>query len=789
MRSTLPFVLLAGAVLAPIATSQSAGAGTPRFNRDVRPILSDKCFACHGPDAGHREADLRLDIAEGAAEVLDPAAPLGSVFWERVTHEDRDERMPPESSGKELAAEEREILRRWLEAGAPYEQHWSFRPLGEVTPPEIEDPAWSDNPIDRFVRRAQIDAGIDHAAEAEPAVLARRVFLDLTGIPPSPDELDAFLADRSQDRFVRLVDRLLASQRHAERLAVWWLDLVRFADTVGYHGDQEHESTPYRDYVLKAFHDNYPFDRFTREQLGGDLIDGATEEQRTASAYNRLLQTSHEGGVQPGEYLAKYAADRVRNVSAVWLGATVGCAECHDHKYDPYTQRDFYRLAAFFADIDEERMWKAPNTTPTRRLPEIDVQGVYEHERLAAVDDRLATLREQVQADQAAGRVSPAKREIIKLEKERVELEQARRKVMVTQALAEPRITRVLARGNWMDESGEVVSPGAPACLPPLDVGERRANRLDLAAWLTRPDHPQTARVVVNRLWALLFGRGLSTTLADNGSQGDWPSHPELLDWLARDFIDSGWDLRHVIRTIVTSRTWRQASLPRPGLAAVDPANELLAHQNRRRLEAEFVRDTMLYVSGLLVEGPLGGPSVKPAQPAGLYAHLNFPPREYQAMHDARQYRRGVYVHWQRMFLHPMLKAFDGPTREECTAERAVSNTPLQALTLLNDPCFVEAARHFAARALDEEHPDDAARLAAMWSRCTGRRPHVAEIDELRSLLVAERRHYAAHPEAAESLMKVGDAPWPGRHDLGEVAAWTTVARALLNLHETITRS
>lgn len=716
--------------------------GELRFNRDVRPILSDRCFSCHGPDSTHRKAGLRLDTEDGAREALLAGSRNDSELWLRIVHDDPDERMPPASSGKELSAEEIEVLGRWIDEGARFEEHWAWVAPNRPERPAVRDARWAEQPIDDFVLAGLEAAGLAPSPDADAWTLVRRLHLDLTGLPPTPDEARSFVEDGRADRIERRVEELLASPRHAERLATWWLDLVRFADTVGYHGDQEHSVEPYRDYVLKAFLENYPFDRFTREQLAGDLLPERTDEQWIASAYNRLLQTTHEGGAQPGEYLAKYAADRVRNVSQVWLGATMGCAECHDHKYDPYTQADFYRLAAFFADVDEDKCFAAPNTTPTKRPPQMDLPGPFAHQT-------------------------------------------EKRPVLVTVSVA-PRPTRVLARGDWMDESGPLVDPGVPEVLPPLEGVDGRATRLDLAHWLVRGDHPQTARVVVNRLWAMFFGRGIARDLGDNGSQGGWPSHPELLDWLAVELVDSGWDLRHVIRSIVTSRAYRQASTARADLAVADPANVLLGRQRSWRLEAEFVRDLALFASGLLVE-QLGGDKGRPYQPAGYYAHLNFPPRKYQADEDAGQYRRGLYVHWQRMFLHPMLRAFDAPTREECTAERSTSNTPLQALTLLNDPTFVEAARVFAARIVGWPG-DDADRLAQAFTTVVVRDPRADELEVLAEVLGEHRAAYRADEAAAREVLGIGLAPAAEGTPPAELAAWTSVARVLLNLHEGITR-
>jgi hypothetical protein len=564
-------------------------------------------------------------------------------------------------------------------------------------------------------------------------------------------------------------------------MAVYWLDLVRYADTVGYHGDQDHHASPYRDYVIDAFNLNLPFDRFTREQLAGDLLPNPTVDQKIATCYNRLLQTSHEGGVQPKEYLAIYAADRVRNVSAVWMGATVGCAQCHNHKYDPYTAKDFYALAAFFADVDEEKHLRGggADTVPTKRPPEIPVHTRRERERLAALSARIAAL--QGEAD--------AEKELAELAKERDALQKATRLVMVTQAVP-PRTVRVLPRGNWLDESGEVVQPAAPAFLGRSETTGRRATRLDLANWLTDAKAGAgglTARVFVNRLWYLFFGAGLSKSLDDFGGQGEPPTHPELLDHLAVEFAD-GWDVKRLVKLIIMSRAYRQSSLEPPALRERDPENRLFARQSRFRLPAEFVRDNALAVSGLLVRD-VGGVTAKPYQPAGYYRHLNFPKREYKADSTARQWRRGVYVHWQRQYLHPMLRAFDAPTREECTAQRPRSNTPLAALVLLNDPTFIEAARAFAVRTLAEGGASDADRAAFAFRWATSRGPDDFERQALLKFLAKSRDEYKADPNAAAELVRIGSAPPPKDTDLPELAAWTAVCRVILNLNETTTRN
>jgi hypothetical protein len=755
LKIAMPFfgALLAGVVGLGLTTPRPARAADSlpervEFNRDIRPILSDKCFACHGPDANHRKADLRLDTEEGAKadrggyRAIVPGKPGESELVARITSESKSQRMPPAKSGKQLSPTEIDLLRRWVDQGAKYQPHWSFIPPTRPVAPTVRNTAWPRGSLDRFILARIEAAGVAPSPEADKVTLHRRLSFDLTGLPPTSHEVDGFLADARPDAYERLVDRLLASPRYGERMAMYWLDLVRYADTVGYHGDQEHHIYPYRDYVVKAFNTNMPFDRFTTEQLAGDLLPDATVEQKIASGYNRLLQTTHEGGAQDKEYRAKYAADRIRNFSGVWLGATLGCAECHDHKFDPYTQKDFYSLQAFFADIQELGAYKGPDQTPTKRPPEIQVPAPLDPSRKALT--------------------------------------------MITVAVP-PRTIRVLKRGDWMDETGAVVEPAVPHFLQQLD-GKERANRLDLARWLTAPDQPQTARVFVNRLWYLFFGNGLCRSLDDTGSQGEWPTHPELLDYLAVKFIASGWDMKHLVQSLVLSSTYRQSSLETPGLRQRDPENRLFARQSRSRLPAEMIRDNALLVSGLLVERP-GGPVARPYQPEGYYDHLNFPKRTYKHDTNAGQYRRGVYMHWQRQYLHPMLAAFDAPTREECTAQRPVSNTPLAALTLLNDPSFLEAARVFAARMIREGGTAEAQRLVWAWREVLSRAPSEREAAALAKLYRQNYQQYNADREAARQLIGVGLAPQPEGIDVADLAAWTAVARALLNLNETITRN
>lgn len=759
------------------------------FTREIRPILSDKCFACHGPDAGHREADLRLDLRESAIEArgdrpaISPGKPADSELLRRILADDPDAKMPPPHTGKSLSADEIRTLQSWIADGAEYQPHWAY------VPPHKPQLGGGRHPIDELLEKQLQAAGLTPGPRSDKHTLIRRLSFDLLGLPPSVSDVEQF-ADDDPDAWTKLVDRWLMSPHYGERMAMMWFDLVRFADTVGYHGDQEHAVQPYRDYVIQSFFENKPFDVFTREQLAGDLLPNPTEEQRIATCYNRLLQTSHEGGVQVKEYLTKYESDRIRNLGGAWLGATLGCAECHDHKYDPITQRDFYRFAAVFADIDDLRSFKGGDTTPTKREPEITTLSPIEKIRAGELRTRQAIGEYQLMSAELSRqrgfqRTDRLAGEWVQISEDLEPLETTYR-CMVTEAI-EPRPIRIRARGDWLDESGPIVEPGVPDWLSPISVEGRRFNRLDLANWLTSKDHPLTARVFVNRLWAMFFGSGLSRSLDDFGAQGEWPQHPELLDWLACEFIDSGWNVKHMVRLIVTSDAYQRSSQPTPELAARDPENRLFARQTAFRLPAEMIRDNALDLGGLLVKR-VGGAKAHPYQSDGYYQFLNFPKRTYRADVDDKQYRRGVYVHWQRQFLHPMLRAFDAPMREECTARRPISNTPLAALTLLNDPSFLEAARALAVRALQQPGSTDD-RLAWLWQQALLRNPSDKEVESLRAVVRESHEEFTANPQAATNLLEIGLYRAPDSMDRAELAAWTTVCRVLLNLHETITRN
>jgi len=779
-NSTGSWAIALGLALGGIAFADGPPAAPVAFNRDIRPLLSDNCFHCHGPDASHRQADLRLDDREAAvaAGAIVPGKAARSPLIERVRATAPDLVMPPPEAHKTLTPAQQALLARWIDEGAAYQKHWAYEPPVKPAVPQ------GAHAIDHLVRQRLTTLGLQPSAEADRRTLIRRLAFDLTGLPPTPEEVDAFVGDPAPDAYGRLVERMLANPHYGERMAIGWLDVVRFADSIGYHSDTPRNVWPYRDYVIRSFNDNKPFDRFTIEQLAGDLLPDASRETRIASAFNRLLLTTEEGGAQAKDYEARMLTDRVRAVGAVWLGQTTGCAACHDHKFDPITMRDFYSLGAFFADIDEPAIGSRGNGTLV--APPEDL------EKLATLDAALAAAKRRLQGVvprlEAPDILAAAQPVVDAAEKERAAFFATLPQCLVSSRRKTPTVVRILPRGNWMDESGEVVQPAFPGYLPAPTITGRTPDRLDLARWLVSRDHPLTARVVMNRLWKQFFGAGLSRVLDDLGGQGEPPVHPELLDWLACEFIDSGWDMKHMVRTIVSSATYRQSSTASAERIAADPANRELARQSAWRVDAELVRDAALASSGLLVR-TIGGPSVKPYQPDGYWENLNFPPRNYQVDTGAKQYRRGLYTWWQRSFLHPSMLAFDAPSREECCAERPRSNIPQQALVLLNDPTYVEAARALAARIIAAGGSAPEERMAWAWRQALQRLPRVEELETVMPLYRRQLAAYQADQAAAASLTKVGLAPPPTGIDAAELAAWTHVARVLLNLHETITRN
>jgi hypothetical protein len=993
------------------------------FSRDVRPILSENCFACHGFDDAARKGKLRLDTREGATKTRDdraavvPGDPDKSGIIRRILTADADDQMPPADSGKKLTPAQVDVLKRWIAQGADYTGHWSFQPVKAPPVPAAGDTAWARNEIDRFVLAKLESEKLRPSAEASKQTLIRRVTFDLTGLPPTPAEVDAFVKDPSPDAYEKVVDRLLASPHFGERMALDWLDAARFADTNGYHLDNGRDMTAWREWVIDAFNANKPYDQFTVEQLAGDLLPAPTVAQKIATGFHRNHMINFEGGAVPEEYHAAYLVDRVNTTATVWMGLTVACAQCHDHKYDPIRQTEYFQLYAFFNNVPEKGLdGNKGNATPTiktpaaaeqRRLKELaaqiadaekaldapDAQADAEQAaweataatkraapwtpldiadyksagnaslqrledksirasganpaketytlKLAAVPAGTTALRLETLVDDAlpqrgpgrsdngnlvltelkvrsaddkplklakvsadfaqqdfpasnaidgkastgwaihpavgkshhltvelakplpaasvltvvvefqsqfanhqAGRVrlsatdsstphgqtgppeavakalatpaekrspeqlaalrrhfratasptlKPATAKLADLRREQKAIEDAARTTMVMQEMDKPRDTFVLVRGQY-DKLGEKVTAGVPAALPPMPSDQPR-NRLGLARWLTSPDHPLTARVAVNRYWQAYFGNGLVKSADDFGSQGDWPSHPELLDWLAGRFVSSGWDVKAMQRLIVTSAAYRQSSRVTPELVAKDPENRLLARGPRLRLAAEFIRDQALAVSGLL-NPEIGGASVSPYQPAGLWEELmsredskNWTAQTYTQSTGRDLYRRTMYTFWKRTSPPPSLSTFDAPDREVCTVRRARTNTPLQALVLMNDPTYVEASRKLAERVLTEAGPTADDRLTFAFRLITARPPEPAELAVLKRPVDRHLAHYRAAPELADKLLKVGESPADARLDKAETAAWAMVCSTLLNLDEAVTKN
>ncbi len=1023
-------VLLAFCIL-PAGAVSLAAADKPTidFNRDVRPILADKCYACHGPDAKEVQAGLRLDLPESATAASEsgsiaivPGKPEDSELVRRIDSDDELERMPPPEAHKDISAEERAVLRKWIAEGAEYKRHWSFLAPERSAEPEVNDAAWVRNPIDRFVLARLEAEGMKPNAEASRETLIRRVSLDLRGLPPTVAEVDAFLSDAAPGAYERMVDRMLASPHYGEKLTRIWMDLARYGDTNGYHYDSTRQVWLWRDWVINAYNSNMPFDQFTIEQLAGDLLPEATAQQRIASGFNRNTRYNEEGGADPQEWLVRYAVDRTSTLGQVWLGLTLNCAECHSHKYDPISQREFYSLYAFFNSLNEpgaqghngtyppllkvasakqektiadskaaiarlekqiaetlakieysepvesgestepaavETVWIDDDTPPGASLqgnggdatwnwvtaPEHPVHtgkrsmrrsgaglhqhyflnasepleitadaklfayvwldpkdppktvqlqfndGIWEHRAFwgerrgygggneapsnhhvgdlpapgqwarlevfaSAVglkpgaklvgwaftqfdgtayfdtagrvqreaDDRarhsLAHWQTQAAGDKSlpdpvrkALAAAPEKRSeeqtlairnhylqhvhaesralFESLERELAEsrrlIEETEKAIpfqLVSEELAKPRDAFVLLRGDFT-KPGEKVERAVPAAMPPL-AEEAPRNRLGLAQWLVSPEHPLTARVTVNRYWAQLFGRGIVETMGDFGTIGRYPSHPELLDWLAVEFRESGWDTKHMFRLMVTSAAYRQSSVNDHRYDTQDPRNKLLWRAPRFRLPAEEIRDAALQVSGLLAP-EIGGPSVFPFQPEKYYDGKKGGWSWNVSQEDDR-YRRGMYTFWRRTTPYPTFIIFDAPDRSECTVSREQTNTPLQALAALNDPQFVEAARVFGQRVLSEGPADTEGRLTFAFRCATARTPNERELAVLQESLAAQLAHYGENPEAAKKLVNVGAAEKPQDMDLVEHAAWTALGNLLLTLDETITR-
>ncbi len=767
-----------------------ASAEEVSFSRDIRPLLSARCFACHGPDEQSREAGLRLDQADGPEGaigfVIEPGSVEDSELWNRITTDDPDIQMPPPDSHlKPLSEKERSLIRQWIEADAPYENFWAFTPAVAPTVPTPQNTQWSDQPIDAFVLRKIESQNLTPADPAEPRTLLRRVTYDLTGLPPTRDEIREFLAEyaqSSEQAYRDCVDRLISRPQYGEHMSRYWLDLVRFADTNGMHKDFYRNHVAYRDWVIRSFNDNLPYDDFVRYQLAGDLFPQPTDDQFIASGFNRLHLIIDRGTALPEESRFKNGLDRVTAVSTAFLGLTAQCAQCHDHKFDPITQKEFYSLYAFFDNLDAE-----PETErgPKRGLqaPFMAFPTAQQKVELAKLNEQIASVQQQLKdagdTDENAKKLLD--QELKSLQQQRDQVDSNVTYAMVMRERSEIEPTHVRNRGLY-DSLGEEVERTTPAFLPQLKKSGDVATRMDLAEWFVAPENPLTARVAVNRFWQQLFGTGLVKTSEDLGNQGEVPSHPELLDYLTVSFVGSGWDIKSLVKKIVLSKTYRQASTITPDLLELDPGNRLLARGARYRLDAEVIRDTILATSGLLND-ELYGPSVKPPQPPGLWEAVSMIGEVYRPDKGDAIYRRSMYTFWKRAMPPPQMTILNAPIRDACIARRERTNTPLQALLLLNEPEYMKAAGQLAAKTLAQ--PADE-RIAFAWETVTSRLPDDQEREVIASLLADLTKKYAMSPDLANQICdgsELDSAPERAEH-----AAWTIVANTLYNLDITKTK-
>ena len=752
-----------------------------RFNRDVRPILSENCFACHGFDSNNRKADLRLDTREGATSNNDGVTAIvpgninKSALWKLINSTDADVVMPPPETHKKLSSEQKKTLRKWIEQGAPYEMHWSFVPPTVQELPKVKQGDWPRHPFDHFILAKLESKKLKPSPEAKKETLIRRVTLDLTGLPPTLQEVDAFLADTSPNAYEKVVDRLLASPHYGERMAVDWLDAARYADTNGFQVDRDREIWAWRDWVIGAFNRNLPFDQFTIEQLAGDLLPNPTIEQRIATGFNRNNMLNEEGGIDPEEFRAEYAADRAETTAGVWLGLTFNCCRCHDHKYDPLTARDFYSMKAFFNSVPEIGNGNYTANIRVNSPPQIKLPAPEIEEKIRVLTEQLTKAQTEQAKDQVAA-----------LQKQIKELELSIPTTLVMEDMKAPRPTHILMRGAF-NSPGERVEPGTPDVLGAM-ASDLPRNRLGLAKWLVDSKNPLTARVIVNRHWQQVFGYGLVKTSEDFGTQGDLPSHPEMLDWLAQDFVSNGWNVKRLMKMFVTSSAYRQYSGFTPQLLEIDPDNRLLARGSRNRLMGEFIRDQALAISGLLVN-KIGGPSVKPYHPPGLYEQVTAQGGVNTYVKDKGEnlYRRSLYTYWKRSVPHPAMLSFGAPFREVCSLQRPRSNTPLQALNLMNDETYVEASRFLAARMMRSSDVT-AARLDFGFRTVLARTPKPKEMAILDRAYRRAFEDFTKDPASAKAFLSVGDTPTDPQLNPVELAAFATVASTLLCMDETVTK-
>jgi hypothetical protein len=750
-------------------TDQLASSGYIDFNFDIKPILSDRCFKCHGPDPNNRKADLRLDIESEAYASLKknpgfhaivPGKPGQSELVKRIYSTDPSVMMPPPESNLALTDNEKDLLKRWVEQGARYKKHWAFIAPVKAPLPEPEKKDWVRNEIDNFVLAKMQQKGLSPSAEADKERLLRRVCFDLTGLPPTVEMIDRFIADNSPEAYDKIVDQLLSSPAYGERWANYWLDVARYGDTHGYQDDLPRLMWPWRDWVIKAFNENMPYNKFVTWQLAGDLLPNASKEQKLASAFNRNHKISQEGGIIDEEYRVEYVADRTNTFGKAFLSLSVECSRCHDHKYDPVTQKDYYSLYAFFNNVKETGFVLNLRTPdPWMPITKSDLQGELKFLNpgtLLATDKD--TLRQMIMID------SPGIRK-----------------------------SYVLNRGAY-DAHGEEVKPDAPPSILKFEPNLPQ-NRLGLAEWLFNKNNPITARVMVNRLWQEVFGRGIVFTSEDFGNQGSIPSHPELLDWLAVEFMEKGWDIKHVLKKMVSSATYRQSSTADKQSREEDPDNIYLSRSSRYRLNSEMIRDNALASAGLLNQ-EIGGPSVKPYQPEGLWEGVSVGDKtgyrgENSYIIDTGKlvYRRSLYTYWRRTVPPPSMITFDNPMKEICEVRRTRTSTPLQALILLNDPQIMEASRVMAYKLLSEANSATEQKIATAFRKITCRTAKENEISLLKEFYDTELAKYKTNKAGAKNVLMVGHYPVNEKLDPVQSAALMLTIQTIYNLDETISKS
>jgi mono/diheme cytochrome c family protein len=805
------------------------------YATEIKPILVQRCFACHGPET--QKSGLRLDTAASlkqggdTGEAVIAGKPDESLLIQALTGANSVSRMPPKDP--RLTDAEVNLFKAWISQGAkaPADElpvapaviknrdHWSFQPVKRPTRPVVEKPGWSQNEIDRFVLARLNADGMTPSAEADRVTLIRRLSLDLLGLLPSPADVDAFVADPSSDAYERLVDRILSSPHYGERMARQWLDLARYADSNGFTRDQPRVIWKYRDWVIQAFNQNLPFDQFAIEQIAGDMLPDATLEQKIATGFHRNTLFNEEGGTDPEQFRVESVVDRVNTTGGVFLGLTVGCAQCHDHKYDPISQREYYQLFAFLNNADEPKLevptpeqvasgaiakrnelvkqikvleaefakqkpefemelaaWEKTVTEDQKKKFPILVTNALNFSQSMRTPENIKPLVDYFKAHEIARKQFPALQQIADLRAQEPDFITT----LVMHERKKSRETHIQIRGDFL-RLGVKVTPAVPAVLPGLPNEMQDPSRLDLARWLVSPTNPLTPRVTVNRLWLKFFGRGLVETENDFGLQGTPPTHPELLDWLAAEFVASGWNLKAIQKTIVTSAAYRQSSHYRPELLEIDPQNKLYARQSRLRLDAELIRDVALSASGLLTP-VVGGPSVYPPQPDGVFDFTQ-DKKPWNAAKGSDRYRRGMYTYLWRSSPYPAMTVFDFPDANVACTRRSRSNTPLQSLTLANDQTFFEFAQGLAKRVLQEVAGDDVTRLKTAFRWCVSRDP--SESEQLRLVKMLEEQRTAFTTDTAQ---KVAPGNLPPTVTPTEAAAWTAVARVLLNLDEFITR-